>query len=178
MSGFSIPAVIVLMAAQAILAVPAVAQDPPPEAKTPPCSTGEYRQFDFWIGEWKVTTPEGKEAGVNRIEKILNGCALQENWTGSGGTRGHSFNIYAASKGTWHQTWVDSNGMLLQLDGGLEGESMVLSGTKIGREGEEVLHRITWTPDDQVRVRQHWQMSPDSGESWQDLFDGLYTRMD
>jgi hypothetical protein len=44
------------------------------------------------------------------------------------------------------------------------------------REGEIVTHRITWTPDDQGRVRQHWQMSPDAGESWQDLFDGLYTR--
>ncbi len=30
----------------------------------------------------------------------------------------------------------------------------------------------TWN----VTVRQHWQVSKDAGESWQDAFDGLYTK--
>ena len=34
----------------------------PPQRK-PPCSAPEYHQFDFWLGDWEVTTPDGKPAG-------------------------------------------------------------------------------------------------------------------
>ena len=44
--------------------------------------------LDFWLGDWSVTTPDGKHAGDNRIEAILDGCALSESWTGAGGGRG------------------------------------------------------------------------------------------
>ncbi|HET7704523.1 MAG TPA: hypothetical protein VFM36_00410, partial [Thermoanaerobaculia bacterium] len=47
-----------------------------------PCDRPEHRQFDFWAGEWTVTTPDGKTAGTNRITKIAGGCALLEEWTG------------------------------------------------------------------------------------------------
>jgi hypothetical protein len=36
------------------------------------------------IGNWDVSEG-GKAAGVNRIDRILEGCALLENWTGAGG---------------------------------------------------------------------------------------------
>ena len=46
------------------------------------CSDGDKaHQFDFWIGEWKVTAG-GKPAGNNSIQPILDGCVLQENWVG------------------------------------------------------------------------------------------------
>ena len=34
-----------------------------------PCESAAHRAFDFWIGEWNVHTPDGKLAGVNRIER-------------------------------------------------------------------------------------------------------------
>ena len=33
------------------------------------CADPAYRQFDFWIGEWQVHTPDGKLAGTNRITR-------------------------------------------------------------------------------------------------------------
>ena len=48
------------------------------------CDAAVRRQFDFWVGDWSVTVG-GQPAGDNRIEKILGGCALLENWTGAGG---------------------------------------------------------------------------------------------
>ena len=52
-------------------------------AQTPaPVLPPESRQFDFWIGEWDVTTPDGKPAGSSRIERIANGAGLLENWSG------------------------------------------------------------------------------------------------
>ena len=35
----------------------------------PPCDAPEFRQFDFWLGEWTVTKPDGQLAGTNRISR-------------------------------------------------------------------------------------------------------------
>jgi len=140
------------------------------------CSAAEYRQFDFWVGEWVVTS-NGQPAGTNTIEAIHGGCALQENWQGAGegGISGSSFNIYDAATGKWHQTWVDASGTLLQLDGGRVGASMVLSGERPAPEGKGTAqHRITWTPNEDGSVRQLWEASSDGGDTWNVLFDGLY----
>src|SRR5262245_31354547 len=88
------------------------AQSPPAK---PGCNAPEHRQFDFWVGTWDVTA-NGKHAGVNRIEKILDGCALMESWTGASGYRGNSLNFYDAARRQWHQTWVDISGSPLALD--------------------------------------------------------------
>lgn len=146
-------------------------------ARLNPCSAPEYGQFDFWVGDWVVLTPEGKRAGVNTIEKVLDGCVLEESWTGAGGMRGQSFNIYTPATETWHQTWVDSNGMLLRLEGGLRDGVMVLSGTTPGKDGTpEVRHEISWQRLSDGRVRQHWRTSPDGGVTWSDAFVGLYSK--
>src|ERR1700741_5316479 len=52
----------------------------------------ERHRFDFWIGEWDVTTPDGKPAGSSVIESVSGGCALLENWTSRSGGRGKSLN--------------------------------------------------------------------------------------
>lgn len=144
------------------------------EGKQPPCSATEYRQFDFWIGEWEVFDPKGQKVGENTIEKILSGCSLQESWRGASGNVGHSYNIYDRSQKQWHQTWVDNSGTLLELNGGMEGDSMVMSGTTQGKSGV-VLNKISWTPEE-AYVRQIWSVSTDNGESWKVIFNGLYKK--
>ncbi len=167
------PVVLVALAA----AGPGLAQDPPAPTPAPSCAAQEHRQFDFWIGVWRVEDAGGRFQGTNRIEPILGGCVLQESWSGAGGSRGHSFNIYSKGRGRWHQTWVDGQGLLLLLDGGLVDGSMVLEGTTTAGDGAAVRHRISWTPLADGRVRQHWQSSRDGGTTWSDAFDGYYSRM-
>ena len=162
---------------------PAWAQEetaPAETAASPPvmgvCSAPEYHQFDFWLGEWTVTANE-QPAGTNRVLSVQDGCAIQENWQGAGegGISGSSYNIYDRTNGRWHQTWVDASGTLLLLDGGLEGDSMVLSGQRPSPDGGVALHRIRWTPNPDGTVRQLWEASSDEGATWSVLFDGLYT---
>lgn len=136
------------------------------------CAAGGHRQFDFWIGCWQVTTPDGEVAGTNEIESVLGGCALRERWQGRGGMTGTSLNAYDPHTGTWHQTWVDDRGGFLLLSGGLEDGSMVLSGEMRDETGP-VTHRITWTPLDGNKVRQLWEVHRDA--EWTVLFDGLYS---
>jgi hypothetical protein len=103
---------------------------------------------------------------------LFDGSALAEHWRGDGGVEGHSLNAYDASAGRWHQTWVDSTGGLLLLDGRLVDGAMVLEGTAPGADGTTPQRqRITWTPD-QDGVRQHWETSDNGGATWQTAFDG------
>jgi hypothetical protein len=154
----------------------AMAQAPAP--KPPGCAGAEHRQFDFWAGRWAVFTPDGKPAGENRIEPIEGGCALQESWRGAGGFSGTSLNHWDAAARVWRQHWVDNRGGTLQLAGGLEGSSMVLTGSapQAGKPDALLQHRITWTPLADGAVRQWWQRSLDGGKTWATAFDGRYVR--
>lgn len=144
-----------------------------------PCQSAEYRQFDFWIGRWEVFGPDGKKAGDNRIEAIDGGCALLERWSGRGGFSGTSLNSWDAATKQWRQHWVDNQGGLLRLAGGLQGRRMVLSGSAPhdGKPGVTLRERIGWTPQPDGSVRQHWERSADDGRSWRTVFDGRYVRL-
>src|ERR1700733_3621999 len=77
-----------------------------------PCSSSEYHQFDFWVGDWdafEVSDLTTSEAHL-RVEKILGGCVLKETYDGTNGVEGQSFSIYDHARGVWHQSWVTSRG--------------------------------------------------------------------
>ncbi len=141
----------------------------------PPCDEEHKGQFDFWVGEWEVFDPTGQKVGENVIERRYDGCVLQENWT-SASSNGSSFNFFNPQKKLWEQFWVYQNGTTLQLEGGLHDGSMVMKGNTNGRDGKPVLNRITWTPNEDGSVRQHWEFSKDEGKSFATAFDGLYKK--
>jgi hypothetical protein len=156
------------------------AATPKPAAQPAPCAGPEFRQFDFWLGHWKVTA-NGQVAGDSRIESILEGCAVLETWTGASGNRGKSLNVWNRALGAWEQFWIDSAGDRLLLrgglrDGGASGKIMVLDNVHEAGPGVR-RERITWTALDDGRVRQLWEMSTDGGATWNVEFDGLYTRV-
>jgi hypothetical protein len=163
-----------------LLAALAAAQSPAPTpAGPPPCTAPEYRQFDFWLGNWDVKDPQGAVVGTNRITREYDGCVLQEHWEARGPRKqtGSSFNTWSAPAQKWHQTWVDSTGGFLLLDGGLVEGKMVLFGEAPARVGGGRLrHRITWSPLPGGTVRQVWESSRDEGKTWTVAFDGLYVR--
>ena len=144
-------------------------------AAAAPCDASAHRSFDFWLGEWQVRTPDGKLAGVNRIEREYDGCVLHERYTTGRGYSGESLNVYDASRKVWHQTWVDTSGTLLLLEGGVRDGKMVLEGQTAGADAQPVRHRITWTPNPDGSVRQFWESTDAKGE-WSTTFDGMYTR--
>lgn len=149
----------------------------PPSPPPPPCTRAENRQFDFWIGDWDVTTPDGKPAGTNLIKPILNGCVLHENWKGRGGFTGESFNVYDAKRKVWHQTWVDGTGSTLMMDGVFANGSMTLSDKDVpGKADRNAINEIVWTSNTDGTVRQLWRTSSDGGKTWSTAFDGRYVK--
>jgi len=141
------------------------------------CQADVHRQFDFWLGEWKVTNPSGQEVGRNTISRVADGCALLEEWRAAGGGTGNSLNTYDPATGTWNQYWIGGGGTRLHLEGGLEDGAMVMSGHRMTQNGE-IIDRITWTPMDDGRVEQKWDQSSDDGETWTTGFRGLYERVE
>jgi hypothetical protein len=146
------------------------------QAAAPPCEAAVHRQFDFWIGAWDVFKPDGSLAGRNRIGKRYDGCVLHEQYETPAGYRGESLNVHDAGRRVWHQTWVDNGGTLLLLEGSLRDGSMVMEGATTAADGKVTRHRITWTPNRDGSVRQHWQ-SAVAGAAWTTVFDGRYVRV-
>lgn len=136
----------------------------------------EQRQFDFWVGDWEVHDGQGKRLGHNRVVALLGGAVLQEHWEGSQGGAGTSLNAYVPARRLWKQCWIDSKGGVLDLEGGMEGTSMVMSGLREDPKGK-VIERITWTPLADGRVRQLWEQSRNGGGTWAVSFEGYYTRL-
>lgn len=157
----------------ALLALPLLAHAQQPQRK-PPCSAPEYRQFDFWLGDWEVKTPDGKLAGTNLVTRPFGDCVIQEHWQGAQGGPGESYNMYDNARGVWHQTWVDAQGTLLLLDGGLVNGDMVLSSAPRTRGGKSLVDRITWHPASAQEVHQVWEQSEDGGKTWKSVFHGIY----
>ena len=142
-----------------------------------PCENGDtFKQFDFWVGDWAVYGPAGRLVGVNKIEKLLNGCLIVENWTGAAGMTGKSMNFYDASLKKWRQVWVDASGNPVLVAGGLQADkSMQLSGVGKNAQGE-FLRRMTVSKLENGNVRQHWEQSKDNGATWSTVFDGTYKK--
>jgi hypothetical protein len=167
----------ILVLAVALLApVPAVAQAPagPP----PDCSAPAFHAFDFWIGNWDVAAGGGS-AGTNRIDAVLDGCALVERWISAAGVAGQSFNVYDRRTDRWHQAWTDERGGVLWLTGGIVDGRMVMASEPLATPGGgSVVHRITWSREGEGLVRQLWESTADGGVTWTPSFDGRYTRRD
>jgi len=171
---------ICLIAGFAVSDLPAQST-PPTSPQAPNCGEPARRQFDFWVGNWDVTGPQGMQViGRSRVESRLGDCIIHEHWFGKGGTIGESFNIYNADTRQWEQFWVDNGGNRLHLAGGIDRLGrMVLEGRHdkpdaatgiVGRE------RIAWTPNADGTVRQLWESSKDDGKTWVVSFDGLYRK--
>lgn len=112
-----------------------------------PCATGPHRDFDFWVGEWDVTNnATGQEGSTNRVENLLDGCLIAENWTAANGNRGRSLNSYDADAGMWRQTWVPANPLgIIRMGGGLDAEGvMTMDGERVTATGIAILDHYEW----------------------------------
>lgn len=150
-----------------------------------PCSSAEARQFDFWLGEWDVTWPTeqaGGEAGergsgTNRITRMFGDCVIEENFSnGDGSFTGHSVSVYDERAALWRQTWVDSDGNYLWFTGRFDGQAMDLRTEPIQRESGIAVYRMLWSDISEDSLEWAWQVSPDQGDTWRDLWNISYRR--
>lgn len=147
-----------------------------------PCAAPEFRQFDFWLGEWDVVNAAGATLGKNTITRVHGGCVLQEQWGSAKGNTGSSVSFYDPRTKKWHQFWVDSSG-LAWLSYDRDGNPATARGTfhdgmmeMISDPATRPLVRGTWRLLPDGRVRQAFEQSNDGGKTWKLSFEGFYVR--
>ena len=145
-----------------------------------PCKYGpEYRQFDFWIGEWTVVTAKGEmPAGDSRIELALGDCVIVENWTSKNSLyAGKSYNVYNVAEKRWEQFWVDNSAGMIHFYGGLkDGVMDFYTQDQTQPDGTSNQRHLRFFPLAPDKVRQFSQASADHGKTWTDEYDFIYTR--
>jgi hypothetical protein len=140
-------------------------------AAAPHCASAAYRQFDFWAGDWDVFDVGNPiQVAHSKVDLILDGCVLREDYQGTDGHKGQSFTIYDSARDIWHQTWVTNRGELLEIEGKLDAGVMILSGED---HANHTLVRGWWKPVN-GDVRETAATSTDGGKTWKPWFDLLF----
>jgi len=139
---------------------------------TPPCSSIEAKQFDFWVGNWDIfwITQKGDTAyGNNNVEKILGGCVINENFITKGPQpfNGKSYSVYNSVKKMWEQTWVDGTGAYMTFTGKFENDKMTLSRQIRGKNNDVILQRMVFYNITKDKLDWDWEASKDNGKTWQ-----------
>lgn len=161
-----------ILALTTFLCAPAVAQ-------TAPCTDAEYRQFDFWLGEWDVYDFNGTFMEQNSIEKSADGCMIHESTQTSGGNVEQSYSYYKPSTGQWTQFSVGSNAVI-EYSGRLNAEgAMALNGYIYHRDERGTRpFKGLWTPQDDGTIVQEFWEKPSQGGDWDIWFNGTAVRPD
>ena len=151
-------------------------------AQSENCTSEEAKQFNFWLGEWKVewTDSTGKKfEGSNIINSILGGCVIEENFNGEPGIpfKGKSFSVYSPRKNKWQQTWVDNSGGYMIFEGEFKNDEMILYTERIDKNNNKLLMRMVFSEIEENSLVWDWQRSTDQGKNWQNLWRLFYTRM-
>ncbi len=147
-----------------------------------PCQyRSENRQFDFWLGDWSVTTTQDHTpVGQSHIESAIGGCVIWENWTslGDSGYTGKSYNAYSAELKRWEQFWVDNQGGMIHFHGALNDGVMDFYTDSIKQLDGSVLQRhLRFFNLPTGQVRQLSEGSTDGGRTWSVEYDFTYSRV-
>jgi hypothetical protein len=145
-----------------------------------PCADDSlYRKFDFWIGNWKVTTAGGTQTGSSHIDLVSGGCALLENWTDMRGGQGKSLNTYNPVTESWQQYWIGQVGGPIEYRESTWNDRSVSFVAHFPASGQfpATLNRLTFTPVNDSTVRQHGEASRDDGKTWKTTYDFYYHRI-
>ncbi|HEX8621201.1 MAG TPA: DUF1579 family protein [Allosphingosinicella sp.] len=142
----------------------------------PPCSTPEYRQLDFWVGDWdgEFDLPGGKTGrATNRITRNEYGdCVIAEHFDQPDtGFVGASFSTWDRHRKKWVQTWVDSGGGYITLAGGpVEGQAWSFELVTLEPRGPQQVHsRMIWQDVKPESFTWRWQARQADGsytDSW------------
>jgi hypothetical protein len=152
-----------------------------PVAEAQNCMDNEnFYELDFWVGDWEVFgTRTGELAGTNVIEKILDGCALFEQWIGEDGYSGTSITYLDPVSENWTQVWVDNLGGSQNYRDGIPENGAVRFDYEMEDDDENengVIGRMILIRLSDTGVRQLNQTSIDEGQTWRTLYDLTYIR--
>jgi len=151
-------------------------------AQPKPCSVPEQKQLEFWVGEWDLTWPGNNaghtDHGTNSVQRILDGCIVQENFSGADAMhlRGQSVSIFDAPAGKWKQACVDNEGGDLDFVGESKNGQMILAREATRPDGTRALQRMVFKNITHDEFDWSWEGSKDGGKTWTVVWPIHYRR--
>ncbi len=158
----------------------AVTAAPAPAPATPggKCGAPEFRQFDFWIGDWETFETDRSAPGSvarTRVDAIAGACAIHELYEQTDGLIGDSILSYDSVKKAWQQTWITNRGAIMSITGAFKDGAVTMEGEAHLTDGSTVVRRITWKAEGRA-VREFSTQSKDGGKTWEPAFDVTFKR--
>jgi hypothetical protein len=176
-----VPALLALVAGAMLAAVP-----PPGALGDSACSAPPYRQFDFWLGNWRIEqeirTADGgsaRFAAADQVEAAASGCAVVEHWHGvvqfywEGMTSPDSLwalsvRSYDAARDVWSIYWLDSRHATFgpPFVGRFDGVRGTFTRRSVRPDGTLSLSRIVFDPVNADSVEWRLDVSRGDGTPW------------
>jgi len=142
-----------------------------------PCGAPEYRQLDFWVGEWRVfQASDNSPVGSSKIEIVMEQCGIKESFdapqAGAADYVGTSYSSYDRKDGKWHQMYIDNSGSVGLYTGGPDANDMTFTCPAKAGATQKMIYRRQADGS----VRQIGTLSTDGGKTWQAGYDYVYRR--
>jgi hypothetical protein len=154
---------------------------------------GTERDFDFWMGRWKVRNRRLRErlAGSDEWDEfestvvarpILDGLGNEDEFRTdhAGGFTGMSFRFFDPERRLWSIYWADTrtSGVLdPPVFGFIAGDTGVFEGEDTF-DGRPIVVRFTWSRVTTPTPRWEQAFSDDGGETWETNWIMDFTRED
>lgn len=141
----------------------------------PACATVHHREFDYFIGNFRVFNKAGKQIATDEVSSEMDGCALLERWHGRS-SEGVGYSGYDDTRKEWVQTFFQNDGTVLVFRGNMTKAGLLISGIDYPRPGVSEQNKVLFRrlPDG---FEEYWTVSTDNGKSWPVVFDGFFRRI-
>lgn len=171
-----------------ILSVGASAQ-----GRLTPCLAPEYRQFDFWLGDWDVVNrqrrPDGTTWGVtgratDKVYPVAGGCGIVEQWRGDaaqGYVVGYSLRAWNPETHAWDLVLLwprPEQPRFATLHGGFRHGRGDFFRSVTGSDGSPMKIRLTFSDVTANSLRWNNGTSRDGGRSWSTTWVMEFSRRD
>lgn len=127
-----------------------------------PCAGADYRQFDFWLGDWQVLDGKtGQAIAIDHIDALYGDCVIRQRLRFTGATYrrpGTPFPLAGLSISRfdgqqWLQIWADNQWGAIVLKGNRRDDGAIELNSVLPSRGRDV--RLVWRPmADGVRIEQ------------------------
>ena len=137
----------------------------------------ENRQFDYWLGNWKIGAEGSSGNAHSSVTLLLDKCLVVENWDGGRGHYGQNIFGYSADDNRWYGMFADNEGRVHVFTSGKVADGKAqFEGKSRGPNGESILNRVRVVRQNPNKVEQTWEKSNDKGATWNVVFRGEYSR--
>jgi hypothetical protein len=140
-------------------------------------ASSENRQFDYWLGDWKIGAEGSSGNAHSTVSLSLDKCLVVENWDGGREHYGQNVFGYSADDKSWYGFFADNEGRVHVFTAGkVSAGSAEFEGPSRDPKGGTVLNRVKVIKLSPNKVEQTWEKSTDNGTTWNLVFRGEYSR--